>query len=112
MENLSEISCEACRVDAPLLSESELDAMLAHVPEWQVVVVDGIQQVQRDFIFKDFVEAMNFTHSVGAIAEEEGHHPAILLEWGKVRVNWWSHKIRGLHKNDLIMAAKTDSLAR
>ena len=59
---------------------------------------------------EDFAEALEFTNDVGAIAEEEGHHPAILTEWGRVTVTWWTHKIRGLHRNDFIMAAKTDQI--
>ncbi|MEP0825876.1 MAG: 4a-hydroxytetrahydrobiopterin dehydratase, partial [Nitrososphaera sp.] len=67
---------------------------------------------EKSFAFKDFAEALAFTNRVGAIAEQEGHHPDILTEWGKVTVSWWTHKIKGLHKNDFIMAAKTDALLR
>jgi 4a-hydroxytetrahydrobiopterin dehydratase len=80
------------------------------IPDWQVIVVDGIMQLSREFRFSNFVDAMAFSNRVGEIAEAEGHHPAILTEWGKVTVTWWSHKIRGLHKNDLIMAAQTDDV--
>ena len=66
--------------------------------------------MSREFSFGNFVEALAFTNRVGEIAETEDHHPAILTEWGKVTVTWWSHKIRGLHKNDLIMAARTDEV--
>jgi len=62
------------------------------------------------FTIPNFVEALNFTNKVGALAESEGHHPALLTEWGKVTVTWWTHKIGGLHRNDFIMAAKTDQL--
>ena len=61
-------------------------------------------------MFGNFVDALAFTNRVGQIAEEEDHHPALLTEWGKVTVSWWTHKIRGLHRNDLIMGAKTDEL--
>jgi 4a-hydroxytetrahydrobiopterin dehydratase len=64
----------------------------------------------RAFKFKNFTEALAFTDQVGEIAEEEGHHPALFTEWGKVTVRWWTHKIGGLHENDFIMAAKTDRL--
>ena len=70
----------------------------------------GLKRLERSFDFQDFAEALAFTNRVGQIAEEEGHHPDILTEWGKVTVSWWTHKIGGLHKNDFIMAAKTDSL--
>ena len=75
-----------------------------------VIVVDGIMQLSREYSFKNFEQAMAFSNRVGDVAEAEGHHPAILTEWGKVTVTWWSHKIRGLHKNDLIMAARTDQV--
>ena len=62
------------------------------------------------FRFSNFAEALTFTDKVGELAETEGHHPAILTEWGRVTVTWWTHKIRGLHRNDFIMAAKTDQI--
>jgi 4a-hydroxytetrahydrobiopterin dehydratase len=71
---------------------------------------DGIKRLERSFLFDDFAQALAFTNKVGQIAEEEGHHPDILTEWGRVTVSWWTHKIGGLHKNDFIMAAKTDNL--
>ena len=80
------------------------------IPEWNLIEVDGIKRLTRTFRFNDFREALAFTNEVGAIAEEEGHHPALLTEWGSVTVTWWTHKIRGLHVNDFIMAAKTDAL--
>jgi len=67
-------------------------------------------QLSREFGFRNFAEAIAFSNRVGDIAEDEGHHPAILTEWGKVTVTWWTHKIGGLHKNDLIMAARTDKV--
>ncbi len=70
--------------------------------------MEGEKRLQRTLTFKDYAEALVFTDRVGAVAEAEGHHPSIVLEWGKVTVNWWTHAIRGLHRNDFIMAAKTD----
>jgi len=80
------------------------------VPDWQIVERDQIKRLERAFKFKNFVEALQFTNRVGKLAEEEGHHPALLTEWGRVTVTWWTHKIKGLHRNDFIMAAKTDGL--
>jgi 4a-hydroxytetrahydrobiopterin dehydratase len=80
------------------------------IPGWSVVERDGIRRLERVFGFPDFAAALAFTNRVGAIAEEEGHHPALLTEWGRVTVTWWTHAIRGLHRNDFIMAAKTDAL--
>ena len=110
MFDLSKQSCEACRADAPQISDEDLKLMMPNIPDWSVIVVDGVMQLSRQFDFNDFAQAIAFTNRVGEIAEAEGHHPAILTEWGKVTVTWWSHKIRGLHKNDLIMAARTDEV--
>ncbi len=110
MASLSQQACEACRADAPRISDEELRELMPKIPHWSVVVVDGVMQLQREFAFADFAAAMAFANRVGEIAETAGHHPAILTEWGRVTVNWWSHKIRGLHKNDLIMAARTDEV--
>ncbi|MFV2031746.1 MAG: 4a-hydroxytetrahydrobiopterin dehydratase [Gammaproteobacteria bacterium] len=110
MVELSQQSCEACRAGAPQISDADLKALMPKIPDWGVVVVDEIMRLNREFSFKDFEQAMAFSNRVGEVAEAEGHHPAILTEWGKVTVSWWSHKIRGLHKNDLIMAARTDEV--
>jgi 4a-hydroxytetrahydrobiopterin dehydratase len=80
------------------------------VPDWSLVERDGIPRLERVFRFGDFAAALAFTDRVGALAEEEGHHPAILTEWGRVTVTWWTHKIRNLHVNDFVMAARTDRL--
>ena len=72
---------------------------------------DGIPRLERTFKLPNFAAALELTNKVGELAESEGHHPAILTEWGRVTVTWWTHKIRGLHRNDVIMAAKTDEIA-
>lgn len=110
MEALVHMKCVACRKDAPTVTEDELAAFLPHVPHWKIVERDSINRLERSYRFKDFAQALSFTNQVGELAEAEGHHPALLTEWGKVRVTWWTHKIRGLHRNDFIMAAKTDQL--
>ena len=110
MNNLVNEKCEACRVGAPVVSDAEMTTLLPQIPAWQVMEVSDIKRLVRIFKFKNFREALAFTNSVGELAEEEGHHPAILTEWGKVTVSWWTHKIKGLHRNDFIMAARTDSL--
>ena len=110
MIELSKQDCEACRADAPLISDADLQQLMPAIPDWQVIVVDGIMQLTREFKFRNFAQAMAFSNRVGELAEAENHHPAILTEWGKVTVTWWSHKIRGLHRNDLILAARTDQV--
>ncbi|MEX2475434.1 4a-hydroxytetrahydrobiopterin dehydratase [Marinobacter sp.] len=109
MSSLTGQSCEACRADAPKIAEQEKISLLREIPDWQTVELDGEEQLQKVFKFRNFAEAQAFTNKVGELAEAEGHHPAILLEWGKVTVRWWTHKIGGLHKNDFIMAARTDA---
>jgi 4a-hydroxytetrahydrobiopterin dehydratase len=108
MEDLPEQKCEACRVGAPSVTPEEIKVLQPMIADWQIIDEDGIPKLDRHFKFKDFKDAISFTDAVGAAAEEEGHHPRITTEWGKVAVTWWTHKIRNLHKNDFIMAAKTD----
>jgi 4a-hydroxytetrahydrobiopterin dehydratase len=103
-------SCEACRAGAPRVTDEEKRALGAQVPAWRVVEREGEERIERVFEFPDFRRALDFTNRVGEIAEQEGHHPALLTEWGKVTVAWWTHKIGGLHRNDYVMAAKTDAL--
>lgn len=110
MGSLTNERCVACRGDSPRVTAAELEELKREVPDWAVVERDGIFQLERVFRFPDFAEALAFTNRVGALAEAEGHHPALLTEWGRVTVNWWTHKIRGLHRNDFVMAAKTDAL--
>ncbi len=106
---LSKEKCEACRADAPQVSDEELKELLSKIPDWNIEVREGVMQLEKVFHFKTFVAALDFTNKIGAVAEQEGHHPALLTEWGKVTVTWWSHKVGGLHRNDFIMAARTDS---
>lgn len=110
MARLSEQSCEACRVGAPKVTAEEQDTLLMELPDWKVISEEGIDQLKRVFRFRDFAGAQAFTNQVADLAESEGHHPALLLEYGQVTVRWWTHKIAGLHRNDFIMAAHTDKL--
>jgi 4a-hydroxytetrahydrobiopterin dehydratase len=111
MSPLVEEQCEACRADAPRVNEQDAARLLRELPQWQIIGVDGIKRLQRVYSFADFVSAMAFTAKVGELAEQHGHHPALLTEWGRVTVSWWTHKIKGLHRNDFIMAAHTDRIA-
>lgn len=108
MSQLTEEKCVACRADAPVVTPEEIRELKPHMPEWAMIDEDGIPKLDRLFKFRNFAQALAFTAAVGDIAEEEGHHPRIVTEWGRVRVTWWTHKIRNLHRNDFIMAAKTD----
>mgnify|MGYP002260560346 CR=1 FL=1 len=111
MENLSDKKCIPCRGGIPPLTNAEIDALKPFVPGWQVKEVDGIKWLERVFKLKNYAGALAFTNQIGAIAEEEDHHTLIVTEWGRVTVQWWTHVISGLHNNDFIMAAKTDTLA-
>ena len=106
--SLKQQHCEACRVDAPKVTEDELAALIKEIPSWAPIIRENIMMLERTYSFSDYKGAVAFTNRVADLAEDEGHHPALLLEWGKVTVTWWSHKIKGLHRNDFICAAKTD----
>src|SRR5947209_14322782 len=110
MPDLVNERCVACRRDEPRETDAEIAELKPLIPEWEMVERDGIPRLERVFHFPDFTAALDFTRRVGELAESEGHHPALLTEWGRVTVTWWTHKIRGLHRNDFIMAAKTDRL--
>lgn len=105
-------TCVACRRDAPLVTAAEAANLQPIIPEWKTEEQGGVPRLVRTFRFPNFRNALAFTNRVGELAEAEGHHPALLTEWGKVSVTWYTHKIRGLHRNDFIMAAKTDALAK
>jgi 4a-hydroxytetrahydrobiopterin dehydratase len=110
MINLAAGKCVACRGGEPTLTDAEIEDLLLHVQGWDVKEVNGMKRLSKIFKFKNFAQALEFTNKVGAAAEEEDHHPLIVTEWGKVGLQWWTHKIGGLHKNDFIMAAKSDEI--
>ena len=110
MIDLARGKCVACRAGESTVTDREIELLHPQIPEWQVKEVDGVKRIERVFKFKNFAQALEFTNKVGAAAEEENHHPLIILEWGRVTINWWTHKIGGLHRNDFIMAAKTDAI--
>jgi 4a-hydroxytetrahydrobiopterin dehydratase len=108
--NLSQMKCVACDSSLPPLSGNEITRLQPGVPEWELVTNEGPLRLRRTFRFKDFASALEFTSRVGHAADAQGHHPTLLTEWGRVTVTWWTHKIKGLHQNDFIMAAKSDEL--
>jgi len=110
MSELNLQKCQACHANAPKINDAELAQLIKQIPDWVVEVRNGIMQLERTFKFKNFKLAIAFTNKVGEMAENQGHHPALLTEWGKVTVTWWSHSIKGLHQNDFICAAKTDTI--
>ncbi len=100
--------CVACRRNSPAVTPNQIEQFRQQMPDWELVDEEGIPRLSRSFKFADFVQALSFTEKVGQLAEMEGHHPRIVTEWGRVLVMWWTHKIRNLHVNDFIAAAKTD----
>lgn len=108
MINLAAGQCVPCRGGVPTLTDAEIEDLMFCIKGWEVKEVEGAKRLERAFQFKGFVEAMAFTNKIAGLAEEQGHHPLIITEWGRVTVQWWTHKIKGLHRNDFIMAAKTE----
>lgn len=106
---LTQKSCVPCRGGIPPLAKAEAENLLAQTPGWELL--DEAKKIQRKFRFDDFAQAMKFAQKVGEIAEAEGHHPDIALGWGYCDVLFNTHKIKGLHENDFIMAAKVNALA-
>ena len=111
MTSLTQERCVACRKDSPRVTDEEITELQPQIPEWNIIEPSQVPSLERTYHLKNFVQALALTNKVGALAEEQGHHPAILTEYGKVTVVWWTHKIKGLHRNDFIMAAKTDQIA-
>ncbi len=111
-DSLTSQTCIPCSGKVPPASETEVAELKPQIPDWEIISVDGVQQLQRVYNFSSFKTALEFTNKVGDLAETEQHHPALLTEWGKVTVTWWTHALNGLHRNDFIMAAKTDEAAQ
>ena len=107
---LANEKCEACRADSPRVTDAQAELLMRELPQWWIIEQDGVPRLQRVFTFKDFAAALAFTNEVGRIAEEAQHHPLIVTEWGRVTVQWWTHSIGGLHRNDFILAARTSAL--
>ena len=111
MNDLATSSCEACRIDAPIVSDNEASMLIKEIEGWDLIN-DGIKKLKKEFSFSNYSDSVDFSNKVADMAEQEDHHPQIILEWGKVTVIWWSHKIKGLHNNDFICAAKTNNISK
>ena len=108
VETLVAKSCTPCKGGIPSLTEGEAQSFQAQVPKWELS--DEALKIERSFRFKNFGEALAFVQKVGELAEAEGHHPDISFGWGYAKVSLQTKKIKGLHENDFIMAAKIDRL--
>jgi 4a-hydroxytetrahydrobiopterin dehydratase len=109
MSNLAAKTCVPCKGGVPPLKGEQLQSLAKQVPQWQVI---HEHHLTRDFTFPDFRQALDFVNRVGTIAEEQGHHPNILLTWGRAEITIWTHKIDGLTESDFILAAKIDQMQR
>ena len=103
MSDLASSACEACRIDAPIVSDDEASLLIKEIEGWDLINED-VKKLKKEFSFSNYSDSVNFSNKVADMAEQEDHHPQIILEWGKVTVIWWSHKIKGLHKNDFIFS--------
>jgi 4a-hydroxytetrahydrobiopterin dehydratase len=105
---LEKCKCVPCQLGGEPLDSEAIEKLVGRLPEgWKVI---DQRYLEKEYKFKNFRLALDFVNKVGNLAESEGHHPDIYLAWGKVKVKLWTHKINGLHKNDFILAAKTDTL--
>lgn len=107
MSDLTQKKCIPCTVGTPPLKAEKLQSLMKQLTGWTLV---NEHHLEKPFKFKNFVEALAFTNEIGKLAEQEGHHPDILLSWGKVVLTFWTHKINGLSESDFIMAAKSDAI--
>lgn len=112
MPDLANKTCVPCRGGVPPLKGKELSDLHKQLPDWAHWKAINEHHISRTFTFPDFKSALNFVNQVGAIAEEQGHHPDVFLAWGKVEITLWTHKVDGLTESDFIMAAKIDRLQR
>ncbi len=110
MNALADLDCRKLGPDATAMPANEVETWNAAVPHWSVVEADGVPRLERVFRFPNFAQALMFTNAVALMAEQQDHHPALLTEWGRVTVQWWTHKVRGLHFNDFVAAAKCDRI--
>ncbi len=109
-QELTEERCVACRADSPHVTDGDVLELHPKISLWNIVVEEEVRKLRRAFRFSNFAQALAFANAVGEAAEAEGHHPRLTTEWGRVTVTWWTHAIRDLHRNDFIMASKTDLL--
>jgi len=110
METLTQMQCVPCRGNEPQATPAEIAAWKPQITGWELIADEEINKLRRTFRFKNFAEALAFVNRVGARAEEQDHHPLIEFTWGRVTITWWTHAIKGLHRNDFIMAAVTDQV--
>ena len=111
-KEIENLVCEACSEDAQKADEEQIDAFIGSHPEWEIKTDSDATFLTRTFRFNNFAEASDFAAQVGDVANQYNHHPRITIEYGKTRVDWWSHKIGNIHSLDLNLADNTDQLIK
>ncbi len=101
--------CVACHKGAPHVTAAEIAELSPQIPQWKIETVKEEPRLTRTFRFEDWASTMAFVDRIAALAAEQDHHPRMIVSWGRVTVEWWTHAIGGLHRNDFVMAAKTDA---
>jgi 4a-hydroxytetrahydrobiopterin dehydratase len=110
MDEIRHEHCIPCRGDEPRLNDAEIDELKPQVPEWEVVEDEGVKKLRRRFKTGDYHLPPQLVNHLKEVADAEDHHPVIEYEPGHIVIDWWTHSIKGLHRNDFIMAAKTDEI--
>lgn len=105
---LAEKTCVPCRGGVPPLTRAQFEPLLAELDDWQVI---DDRKIVKSFKFDNFIQAMGLANKIAEVAEEQGHHPDLLVRWGELRLDLWTHKIDGLSESDFILAAKIDRIA-
>lgn len=110
MSKLHQMKFKPLENNTSPMSDGEIEELHRQIPDWQIIDVEGIPRLKREFKLKNYAEALSLTNAISELAERYGHHPLIELTWGRAAVQWWTHDIPGLGVNDFIMAAKTDEI--
>ena len=108
MTALADQNLQACNKNSSPISDEDMGNYLKNLSGWDLIVDENIKQISKVYNFNDFLSAHSFSGDITSLAEAENHHPRICIEWGKVRVSWWTHVVSGLFVNDFIMAARCD----
>jgi 4a-hydroxytetrahydrobiopterin dehydratase len=110
LNKLNKMVCEPCGKGTLIIDLLEKADLIDQLPSWHIVTKGGVENLQRVYVFKNFLQGLEFTNKVGLLAEENDHHPEITVKWGEVSIVWWTHSVMGLHRNDFILASKSDDL--
>ena len=111
MNELHQESCVPIRQGkAQALTDEALKSLLEELPAWLLEHRDSTTVITRIYLFKRYIDALRFVQNLGEQAQAEDHHPVMVVEWGRVGVTWWTHTLNGVHRNDAIMAARSDQI--